>query len=296
MKELCWVMGVLWLCASCSSSSIETIVIRGSDTEVNLVLSLAEIYMERHPATSIAVTGGGSGTGIAALLNGKTDIANSSRDFKSAEKKLARDRAVEVIPIIFAVDALCFIVHESLPIDSLSLSQIRSIYRGTVDNWATLGGPDLPISLYGRQANSGTYTFIQTEILRGDYVGSMKQMNGSSQIVEGIRHDPAGIGYVGIGYVSEQEGKIVEGVKVISVKDEQQPSAISPVERANILSGDYPVTRPLYQFVNGSPSGLLKHFLLYELSSEGQAIIGESGYFPITDHHQSINQQYLAHE
>ncbi len=296
MKKICWVMGVLWLCASCSSSSIETIVIRGSDTEVNLVLTLAETFMEHHPSTSIAVTGGGSGTGIAALINGKTDIANSSRDFKPAEKKLASDRQVAVIPIIFAVDALCFIVHESLPVDSLSLSQISSIYRGTVNNWKSFGGPDLPISLYGRQANSGTFTYIQKEILQGDYAGSMKQMNGSSQIVEGVRYDPAGIGYVGIGYVSEKDGETTHGLKVISVSDEKRSYALSPVKRANILSGQYPVTRPLYQFIDGHPSGLLEDFLNYELSREGQELITNSGYFPIKPQHQVLNQQNLAYE
>ncbi|MGB0521324.1 MAG: PstS family phosphate ABC transporter substrate-binding protein [Flammeovirgaceae bacterium] len=278
------------------SSSFETVVIRGSDTEVNLVLQLAEIYMESDPNVSIAVTGGGSGTGIASLINKKTDIANSSRAFKASELELAKSRGVDVIPLVFAVDALCFIVHESLAVDSLSLSQIRSIYMGHQQNWETFGGPDQEISLYGRQGNSGTFTFIQQEILKADYSLKMKQMNGTAQIIESIKQDKAGIGYVGIGYLLSKEGELIDGVKVLSIKKDQQEDAINPLILTNIKQGIYPIIRPLYQYIDGTPSGKLKDFILFELSDEGQTIIGNNGYFPISQSYRQQNLSYLNNE
>lgn len=291
MKQ-CWILIVL-CCLGCQKRDIKTIVVRGSDTEVNLVLMLAESYMNTHPDVSIAVTGGGSGTGIAALINKRTDIANSSREFKSEEMKLAKDRNVAVTPIIFAVDALSFIVNESSIIDSLSLTQARDIYTGKITNWTVIGGEDQEISLYGRQSNSGTFTFIQEHILKGDYSLHMKQMNGTSQIIENIKNDRAGIGYVGIGYIINKEGNLIEGIKVLKIYSEDQHKAITPVNPDNIYNGSYPIVRPLYQYLDGKPNDELKNFILYELSPEGQKIISENGYFPITEANKTINSKCL---
>lgn len=290
--RLLWVL-ILSSAVACTTSKIETIVIRGSDTEVNLVLKLAEAYMDSIPNLSIAVTGGGSGAGIAALINKKTDIANSSREFKASEKELAFTRQIEVVPFIFATDALCFIVHEELAIDSLTIEQIRDIYTGKTNNWSALGAIDLEVSLYGRQGNSGTFTYIQQRILKDDYSLRMKQMNGTSQIIESIKNDPAGIGYVGIGYVLDKNGKVTEGIKILSIKEEGK-KAISPIDPQNIISGDYPVVRPLYQYLDGSPEGVLREFLEFEISAEGQRIISENGYFPIAEQHRKLNQNSLA--
>ena len=293
-------MNRLWLlffilCAGCSKHSIETIVIRGSDTEVNLVLRLAETFMDADPDVSIAVTGGGSGTGIAALLNKKTDIANSSRAFKASELRLAEERNVDVKPVIFAVDALTFIVHESLPIDSLNLPQIRAIFTGTRSNWMDFGGPDQPISLYGRQGNSGTFIFIQQNILQADYSLEMKQMNGTSQIIESLKNDPAGIGYVGVGYILK-EGQLIDGIKVLNIQGEDQSFAISPLIKENITNGSYPIVRPLFQYLDGLPESKLKAFLDFELGEEGQKIIAENGYFPIPKAYQLQNKAILNDE
>lgn len=284
---------VLLLLLSCGSRNVETVVIRGSDTEVNLVLQLAENFMDADPNVSIAVTGGGSGTGIAALINKKTDIANSSRAFKASEIKLAEERNVEVLPIIFAVDALCFIVHSNLDIDSLSIQQIRDIYTGKTENWSELGGKNLEVSLYGRQGNSGTFSFIQEHILKANYSQKMKQMNGTSQIIEGIKNDPAGIGYAGIGYIVDKNNKLMDGVKVLSVKKTASKPAISPLKSENITNGNYPIVRPLYQYIDGKPAGKLKEFIQYELSAEGQKIISENGYFPITNQQKRHNEKIL---
>ena len=269
------------------------IVIRGSDTEVNLVLELAESYMDMHQNVSIAVTGGGSGTGIASLINKKTDIANSSRSFKPSELALAENRQVKVVPLIFAVDAICIILNERSSLDSLSIQELRDIYSGKITNWSQLGGADLNISLYGRQGNSGTFIFIQRDILKGDYSPRMKQMNGTSQIVESIKNDVAGIGYAGVGYVTTQQGEVLKGIKVLSIRGDQQSIAISPLESNNILSGIYPIVRPLYQYVDGLPTGKVKEFIQFELSEQGQKIIASNGYFPISEKYRALNSQYL---
>jgi phosphate transport system substrate-binding protein len=258
-----------------------------------LYVRLAEEFMDNDPDVSIAVTGGGSGTGIAALINKKTDIANSSRELKPSELKLATERGVDVVPIIFAIDALSFVVNESLPIDSLSLLEFRKIFTGVIENWSELGGPDVRISLYGRQSNSGTFTFIQEEILEGDYSPRMKQMNGTAQIIEGIKNDPAAIGYVGIGYIVNKEGEVSQGVKVLKVKEHEYSNAVDPLILSNIRDGTYPIVRPLFQYLDGSPTGKLKAFLEYELSETGQEIISDNGYFPISKKYVEHNKKYL---
>lgn len=281
------------LIISCKPNNTQNIVIRGSDTEVNLVLQLSEEFMNKHPKTSIAVTGGGSGTGIAALINKKTSIANSSRPFKKSELALAKERGVDVIPIAFAIDALTFIVNENSPIDSLTTQQIRDIFTGKQTNWSAFGGADKKISLYGRQGNSGTFSFIQQQILKANYSLEMKQMNGTSQIIEGIKNDKEGIGYVGIGYIVKKDGSTMKGVKALSIKGDRQTKAYSPVDFTNITSGDYSITRPLYQYTDGKPQGAVKEFILYELSERGQEIISKNGYFPITKNYKKLNNDYL---
>lgn len=288
-----YVLFCIILLASCGAKDIKSIVVRGSDTEVNLVLQISEEFMDKNLKTSIAVTGGGSGTGIAALINKKTDIANSSRAFKPEEKKLAKKNGVNVVPIIFGIDAVSFVVNENMPIDSLSIQQVREIFTGKKTNWADFGGPDAKISLFGRQGNSGTFTFIQQKILKDNYSLQMKQMNGTSQIIEGIKHDVNGIGYVGIGYIVKKDGSIMKGVKPLSIRGEKQHKAISPIKFTNIVNGDYKISRPLYQYVDGIPTGLIKQFLLYELSDRGQEIIKNNGYFPISEQYKKLNDEYL---
>ncbi len=284
------------LTTSCGRRDVESIVIRGSDTEVNLVLRMAETYMDDDPDISIAVTGGGSGTGIASLINKRTDIANASRAFTEEELRLASERGVDVRPIIFAVDALCFIVNENLPVEGLTLQQVREVYTGKTANWKDLGGNDAAISLYGRQGNSGTFLYIQKNILKDDYSLKMKQMNGNSQIIEGVRNDQAGIGYVGIGYVVNEKGELMKGIKVLSIQAAGQDAAVSPVNRENISNGSYKVVRPLYQYIDGKPEGKLLDFLQYELGSEGEKMILENGYFPISNEVKKQNGIQLSNE
>jgi phosphate transport system substrate-binding protein len=266
----------------------QNIQVRGSDTEVNLVQGLAERYMELHPNIRIAVTGGGSGTGIAAIINGQTDIANSSRAMRDSEIAQARERGAEPLPIVFAMDGLAVITHESMPIELLTIDQVAGIYRGEITNWREVGGPDMEITLYGRQSNSGTYVYFREFVVNGDYSQRMRNMNGTAQIVEAVRTDRAGIGYVGIGYIVDYEGTVISGVNVVNIAADVNSPAASPLDPENIMSGIYPISRPLYQYTNGLPTGDMLAFIQWELSEEGQEVVARSGYY-------RVSPQYVEH-
>ena len=177
------------------------IQVKGSDTMINLVQILAEEYMAKNPQTPIAVLGGGSGTGVTAILNGTCDIANTSRDWRQRELDQAWEKGINVRLFAVAVDGLSIIVNEKNPLTRLTMTQVGAIYRGEIKNWKAVGGPDSKISLYGRQSNSGTYAFLLEHVLGNKpYSTDMKEMNGNAQIIEGILQDEAAIGYVGVGY------------------------------------------------------------------------------------------------
>ncbi|MBI2877612.1 MAG: PstS family phosphate ABC transporter substrate-binding protein [Candidatus Tectomicrobia bacterium] len=275
------------------ATASNAIQVKGSDTEVNLVQRLAEEFMKAHPQASISVTGGGSGTGIAALIDQRADLANSSREMKPEEVQQARQRGVNPVHIVFAVDGLAIIAHPSNPLESLSLEDLAKIFRGEVTNWKEVGGPDLGISLYGRQSNSGTFIYFRDTVLKGDYAPSMKMMNGSAQIVEGVPRDRAGIGYVGVGYVMEQ-GKAAKGAKVLRLAREKGGEAISPLEADKVEQGIYPLSRPLYQYINGTPKGALLEFLQFELSPEGQRLVAQEGFFSVPSTYQAANRKVIG--
>ncbi len=257
------------------------LAIKGSDTEVNLVVLLAEAYMERDSQVSISVTGGGSGAGIAALINGKTDIANASRPMEPAEEAMAAARDVRPVPIILALDAVAVVVHPGLSVDSLTVAQLSRLYRGEAVNWKAVGGPDLAVSLYGRQSNSGTATYFRDQVVRGEYAPTLKQLNGTAQLVEAIRKDRAGIGYVGAGYVRQADGKVLPGVKVLKLKEAEGGRAETPLSPEAVYGRTYPLVRPLYQYVDGPPAGKVLSFLRFCRSAEGRRLVEESGYFPV---------------
>jgi phosphate transport system substrate-binding protein len=257
--------------------------VKGSDTLVNLVQILSEEFMAKNPRTPIAVLGGGSGTGIAALINGTCDIANHSRPMKEKEITMAKDKGISRRVFVIAVDGLSVIVNRGNPVRELSMDKIGAIYRGEITNWSEVGGPNQAICLYGRQSNSGTFVFFQEHVLKKqDYSQNMMRMNGNAQIVEGVMADKAGIGYVGVGYIVDQKtGKVRSGLKVLNVSKEAGGKAFSPLDKAAVDSGDYPVARPLFQTTNGIPKGAVKAFLEFELSPEGQKIVEREGFFPI---------------
>ncbi|MDW7683909.1 MAG: PstS family phosphate ABC transporter substrate-binding protein [Bacillota bacterium] len=251
--------------------------IKGSDSEVNLVQALVEAYADVNNVAEFSVTGGGSGTGIAALINKQTDIANSSRPMKDSEIDEARANGVDPVPVIFSMDGLAVIVHENNPLENLTVEQIGKIFAGEITNWSEVGGEDREISLYGRQSNSGTYVYFMDRVVRGDYSPAMQNMNGNSQIVEGVRADETGIGYVALGYIQG-----TTGIRALRVAETEAGPFISPAEYERVKGGEYVLTRPLYQYFNGVPTGALRDYVEFELSEAGQRIIEEEGFLPVT--------------
>ncbi len=267
------------------------IQIKGSDTLINLVQRLSEVYMEQHPETAIAVTGGGSGVGIAALIANRIQIANASRPMKDKEFTAARENGVAPYQIVVGIDGLSVVVNSTNSVKDLTIEQIGKIFRGEILNWNQVGGPDMPISLYGRQANSGTYVFFQEHVLGNkDYSPRMKQMNGNAQIVEGVIADKAGIGYVGVGYVYDDQGNVRKGLQVLSVAQKMGDAPVSPLNPENVKSGKYPVARALYQYINGKPAGAVKDFIAFELG-EGQKVVEEMAFYPVAGEYLTQNQK-----
>ena len=267
------------------------IQVKGSDSEVNLVQRLAEVFMKKNPDVNIAVTGGGSGTGIAALINKTTDIANSSRELNPKEEEAAKNAGLQPFRVIFATDGISVIVHPQNPINKLTLEQLGKIFKGEISNWKEIGGKDGKISLYGRQSNSGTYVFFREFILKADYSPHMKSMNGNAQIVEAIKKDKDGIGYVAVGYVVDPKGKVMPGIKVLNIAKDVQSEAYSPAKMDNVMSGKYPISRPLNQYLNGNPTGKLLNFIRFELSEEGQEIVRKEGFFPVQKNWVEFNRK-----
>jgi phosphate transport system substrate-binding protein len=267
------------------------IQVKGSDSEVNLVQRLAEVFMKKNPGVNIAVTGGGSGTGIAALINKQTDIANSSRELSSKEEESAKGAGVNPFRIVVATDGLSAIVHPENPVKKLTLEQLRKIFKGEITSWNQVGGKNAKISLYGRQSNSGTFVFFREFVVKADYSPHMKSMNGNAQIAEGIKKDKDGIGYVAVGYVVNGKGEVMAGVKIVDVSKEAQSVAYSPASRENVMSGRYPISRPLNHYTNGKPTGGLLDFIQFEISDEGQKIVQQEGFFPIQKSWMEFNRK-----
>jgi len=269
----------------------DMIQVKGSDSEVNLVQRLAEVFMKNNPGVNIAVTGGGSGTGIAALINKKTDIANSSRDMSAKEIESAKKAGVAPLGVVFATDGISVITHPDNPVKKLTMEQLGKLFSGKAKSWKEVGGADMPVSLYGRQSNSGTYVFFRELVVKGDYSQQMKSMNGNAQIVEAIQRDKAGIGYVAVGYVVDLNGKVKPGLQLLAVAKDAQSEPYTPDKMTNVMSGKYPISRPLYHFLNGKPAGKLAEFIKFELSPEGQKIIREQGFFPVQDKWMEFNRK-----
>ena len=262
--------------------------IKGSDSEVNLVQATVEAYAVNNDNAEFSVTGGGSGTGIAALINGETDIANSSRPMTDDEIAQAQANGIEPVPVVFSMDGLAIILHEDNPVETLTVEQVGKIFAGEITNWSEVGGVDNEISMYGRQSNSGTYVFFMDRVIQGDYSPAMQNMNGNSQIVEGVRADATGIGYVAIGYVGG-----ASGIKAVPVADAEAGPFISPTETEKVKAGEYVLTRPLYQYFNGVPTGALRSYVDFELSTDGQALVEAEGFLPVTPTFMQENDKYL---
>ena len=261
---------------SCARDS-DTIKIKGSDTEVNLAVQLAESFHKINSGVFVSISGGGSGLGIASLLNGTADVANSSRSIKNEEIDLFKKMGSPIDSFVFAQDAIAFVVAGDLPIDSINVEELTNILSGTNKNWLPLTHKNMPINIYGRQSNSGTHDFIKKK-LKIDFTPYAKQMNGNAQVLEAIKADHSGIGYVGAGYVANGGNK---GIKVLLICPEKNQRAVSPLDAAMIAAGKYYFQRPLFQYYTAASYDKIKPFIDFEKSDEGKKIIQSAGYYPV---------------
>jgi phosphate transport system substrate-binding protein len=260
-------------------SGTKTIENEGSDTLVNVALAWAEQYMQEHPKVRISVTGGGSGTGIASLINGTADIANASREMKSEEVKAAQANGITPVEFVVARDAIAVVVNPSNPVRALNLQQISDIYTGKITNWREVGGDDRPIVLLSRESNSGTYVYVLENVIRmGDpkskllFTPDTLLMPSSEGISTEVRQNPNAIGYDGLGYVTPDQ-------KVLAVaRDASSPYVLPSV--ATVNNGTYPISRPLYMYTIGEPSGQVKAYLDWVLGP-GQKLVSKLGFVPL---------------
>lgn len=276
MKKLLFAISILTL-ASCGKHN--SIKMKGSDTEVNLAVNLAENYTYVNPDFSIAISGGGSGLGITSLLNGQADIANSSRPLSDDEVAQFKDENIELITVVFAEDATAFVVHKDLPLEEIDLPTLGKILSGEITNWNELVPIDMPINIYGRQSSSGTHSFVKKK-LKIEFTNAAKEMTGNAQIIEGVKADKSGIGYVGAGYVAH-DPNADQKVKILKIKENPTSIAYSPIDPTTINQSLYFFQRPLYQFVLKSSWEKVKPFIDFEKSKEGKKMIEEHGYYII---------------
>jgi phosphate transport system substrate-binding protein len=264
-----------------SGTTANVIVDRGSDTLVNLALAWAEAYAKVEPSVSISVSGGGSGVGIAALIENTTDIANASRAIEAEEVQSAQANGVNPVEFVVARDAIGVIVNPGNPIDYLTLQQVSDIFSGKINNWKEIGGENRPIVRVSREVTSGTHVyFLQTVIQLGDpnnktiFAADTLLLPSSEGIMSEVGQNPNAIGYDGLGYITPDVKKIA------LAKDPAGPFVEPAVETA--LDGTYPISRDLYMYTNGEPTGALKAYLEWILSPAGQKIVSELGFVPIS--------------
>jgi phosphate transport system substrate-binding protein len=274
-SQLLAILAFSLLSFSCSGDDVTVITLKGSDTMVQLAQRWAEQYMNAHKDVQVQVTGGGSGTGISALINGTTDICAASRPMKDNEKQKLIDKYKSAgVEVRVARDGITLFVHKENPVKTLTMEQISKIYKGEIKNWKEVGGPDENIVLYGRENSSGTYEFFKEHVLhKGDFSNNMQALPGTAAVVNAVNRDKNGIGFGGVGYS--------QGLKDISVKAADGVEYLPTKE--NILSAKYPISRFLYLYVRERPEGEMQKLLDYILSPEGQKVVSNEGFFPVRE-------------
>ncbi|WP_035571280.1 PstS family phosphate ABC transporter substrate-binding protein [Halonatronum saccharophilum] len=287
-------VGILLVGCGSQGGDDTHIELRGSDTMVNLGQNLAEAYMERQDEVTLSVTGGGSGTGIAAMIDNRVDIANSSRAMRDSEIEQANDNGVDPFEIVIAMDGLAVFVNENVGVEKLTIDQVGAIFRGDITNWSELGGSDGEINMYGRQSNSGTYVYFRDNVVKEDFSDEVRQMNGTAQIIEGVRNDSFAIGYGGIGYTVDQNNHVVSGLNVLSMAADEDSKYVNPLDSKNVESGKYPIARPLYNYTDGNPEGAQLDYINFALSEEGQQVGVQTGFYPVSPEFREFNQRQLG--
>jgi len=282
MKKNTITLFIAALIAFCPSAAFarDSIQIKGSDTMVNLGQAWAEEFNRLHPDANIAVTGGGSGTGIAALISGTCDIAECSRAMEPKEIRQARDRGIEPVEEIVALDGIAVVVHPNNPIKNLTMDQLRDIFMGNITNWKQAGGVNKQIVILSREVNSGTHIFFKEHVLRRGQVKGPEEfspgallMPSSQAIADEVSNNENAIGYYGMGYISPQQ-------KVVAVARDSSSPYIEPTIE-NVKSDLYPISRPLYMYTNDKPKGVIKEFMDFVYSKEGQEIVKKIDFVPI---------------
>ncbi len=268
------------LVSGCGRNGGKAIQIKGSDTMVNLGQAWVEAFMKTHPELPIAVTGGGSGTGIAALLEGSTDIAQSSRAMEPKEFEMAKKKGIDPKVFHVANDGIAVVVNPSNPINKLTIKQLSDIFTGKIVNWKEVGGPDKSIVVLSRERNSGTHVFFLESIVKmgdkkskNEFAAKVLMMPSSQAIVEEVSSNPSSIGYFGLGYLTSKE-------KDVAVAKDVNSPAISPTVKT-VLNKTYPISRSLLFYTNGKPSAKTKSFIDFVLSPEGQKIVLKMDFVPI---------------
>ncbi|WP_292374426.1 phosphate ABC transporter substrate-binding protein [Methanosarcina sp. UBA411] len=250
----------------------QEIFLKGSDTVLPLAQAEAEEFTNENPGKSVSVTGGGSGVGITALIDGEVDIATASREMKPEELEAAKVNGINPVEHTIAYDGISVIVNPQNPISELTFGQLRGIYNGSISNWKEVGGEDRPIVTISRDSSSGTYEFFKEEVLLGDeYRPDALTQPATGGILLEVSQNPNAVGYIGVAYLDES-------VKALNLDAGAGSVAPSP---ENITSGAYPLSRALYFYTNGEPSGLTKEFIDFVMSEKGQNLISEVGYFPV---------------
>ena len=267
-------------CARKSNEQSNSLQIKGSDTMVNLGQAWAEAYMKQNPGTSIAVTGGGSGTGISAMVNNTCDIAEVSREMKESEIKLVESKGFTPKKIIVALDGLAVVVNPANKISELTIGQLADVFSGKIKNWKELGGRDAKIVLLSREVNSGTHVYFKEHVLRKgnaegkeEFAPEALLLSSSQAIADEVSQNLDAIGYYGMGYITAKE-------KALKISKEKNAPAISPT-MDNVISGAYPISRPLLMYSKGEPKGLVKSFIDYVLSPAGQEIVKKLDFVPV---------------
>lgn len=255
-----------------------TIALKGSDTLLELARAWADNYTKQNPGIIITVAGGGTGTGIAALINGQVDIATASRPAKSSEIADATAAGVTLIQHIVVIDGIAIITNPAKPINNITFDLLRGIYNGTITNWnqvnSTYSGVIKP---YGRQSTSGTYAYFQEHVmLNDDYAATVQQLAGNSDIIYAVALDENGIGYVGAAYA-----EAATGVHIVAVNDPAHPDQYYWPTPDNIRAFTYPIARFLYLYTNGYPTGYIQAFISWCQSPQGQAVALSKGYVPV---------------
>ncbi|MHB1307574.1 MAG: PstS family phosphate ABC transporter substrate-binding protein [Limisphaerales bacterium] len=261
--------------AATASVLAGNVTVKGSDTMVILAQKWAEVYMQSHPETKIQVTGGGTGTGFAALQNQTTDLCNASRKIKAKEIEACL-KAFGKRPTEYrvALDGLSVYVHETNPIQALSLEELEGIFTGKIRNWKQVGGADVPITLYSRENSSGTYEFFKEHVLQTkDFAASAQTLQGTAQVLQAVAGEPKGIGYGGAAYGA--------GAKHLKISKEKGGEAIEPTEES-VVAGTYPISRYLFIYVNPAlDKGETAAFLKWIRGDAGQNVVKEVGYYPL---------------